>query len=131
MPSPQRASERGARRTLTRPAKTPLTGKMASEKNSDSQDEKTALVQGDPAQEDARGADLQLLRTCEQGASKMTLYHWTQSFNSQKVSVRASAPRRGRTAPLMMPVAFNCQILKVACALSLLKGYLRSRCCCR
>lgn len=71
---------------------------MASENNSDSQDEKTALVESDPAQD----ADLQL-QSCKQRASKMTLYHWTQSFNSQKVSPRFSTTG-GRTAPLMMSV---------------------------
>lgn len=92
--------QRGARRTLTHPPALPntLTDKMASENNSDSQDEKTALVERDPAQEDAQGEELQPLQSCEQRESKMTLYHWTQSFNSQKVSPRFSTTE-GRTAP--------------------------------
>lgn len=92
--------QRGARRTLTHPPTLPntLTDKMASENNSDAQDEKTALVERDPAQEDAQGEELQPLQSCEQRESKMTLYHWTQSFNSQKVSPRFSTTE-GRTAP--------------------------------
>lgn len=76
---------------------------MASDNNSDSQDEKTALVQGEPAREDAQAEELQLLRSCEQSESKMTLYHWTQSFNSQKVSPRFSTTE-GADSSLMMPV---------------------------
>lgn len=90
--------QRGTRCTLTHPPILPntLTEKMASENNS--QDERTALVESDPAQD----ANLQL-QSCKQTESKMTLYHWTQSFNSQKVSPWFSTTER-RTAPLMMPV---------------------------
>lgn len=102
------AQHREIRRTLTHthPSSPPslpptlprsiLTDKMASENNSDPQDEKTALVARDAAEE----ADLQL-QSSEQSEAKMTLYHWTQSFNSQKVSPRFSTTE-GRTAPLMM-----------------------------
>lgn len=56
---------------------------MATENNSESQDEKTAVIESEPAQDvqEESGA------VAKQSASKLTLYHWTQSFNSQKVSV--------------------------------------------
>lgn len=92
--------QRGTPCTLTHTPILPntLTDKMASENNSDSKDEKTALVESDPAP----NTDLQL-QSCKQREAKMTLYHWTQSFNSQKVSPRFSTTE-GRTAPLMMLV---------------------------
>lgn len=51
---------------------------MASEVSQESQDEKAALVEADPEQDAHRGTVAK--------RSKLTLYHWTQSFNSQKVS---------------------------------------------
>lgn len=54
---------------------------MASESSSDCQDEKAALVETTSEQD----AGMQQL-CAKQGESKLTLYHWTQSFNSQKVS---------------------------------------------
>lgn len=97
MPSPS-SEGRGAPSPIEPTLPNTLTDKMASENNSDAQDEKTALVERDPAQEDAQGEELQPLQSCEQRESKMTLYHWTQSFNSQKVSPRFSTTE-GRTAP--------------------------------
>lgn len=67
---------------LTCPLKT-LTDKMASENSSVSQDEKTALIETDSEQDVQQQCDT-VAKLCE---SKLTLYHWTQSFNSQKVSV--------------------------------------------
>ncbi|XP_033494799.1 ganglioside-induced differentiation-associated protein 1 isoform X2 [Epinephelus lanceolatus] len=58
-----------------------VTDKMASEISSESQEEQTALIEKDPEQDEHQ--------TCgtiaEKSGSKLTLYHWTQSFNSQKV----------------------------------------------
>ncbi|KAG7225105.1 hypothetical protein INR49_014561 [Caranx melampygus] len=54
---------------------------MASENSSESQDEKTALIEPEPAQ-DVQGESGAVAK---QSGSKLTLYHWTQSFNSQKV----------------------------------------------
>lgn len=56
---------------------------MATENSSESQDEITALKETEPAQDvqEESGA------VAKQSGSKLTLYHWTQSFNSQKVSV--------------------------------------------
>ena len=55
---------------------------MASGSSSDAQEEKTALVEAD-AEQDAGSQGL----CVKQKEPKLTLYHWTQSFNSQKVSV--------------------------------------------
>lgn len=53
---------------------------MASESSSDCQDEKAALVETSSEQ------DAGMQQQCvKRGQSKLTLYHWTQSFNSQKV----------------------------------------------
>uniref|UniRef100_A0A7N6AJN8 Ganglioside-induced differentiation-associated protein 1 n=1 Tax=Anabas testudineus TaxID=64144 RepID=A0A7N6AJN8_ANATE len=51
--------------------------KMASEVMSDSQDEKAALLEKDEQQQSGGAA--------KQSECKLRLYHWTQSFNSQKV----------------------------------------------
>lgn len=48
--------------------------KMASEVISAARDEKAALIDED------------VPRQCATAAAKLRLYHWTQSFNSQKVS---------------------------------------------
>lgn len=58
---------------------------MASENSSDSQDEKAALVETDSEQD--AGLHQQCGTVAKQSESKLTLYHWTQSLNSQKVSV--------------------------------------------
>lgn len=61
---------------------------MASDSVSDCQDEKTALVEADSEKDE--GPKQQGSKRSE---AKLTLYHWTQSFNSQKVSgVDVSAP---------------------------------------
>lgn len=54
---------------------------MASDNMSDCRDEKAALVE--TGSEQASGLQQQCEKRSE---SKMMLYHWTQSFNSQKVS---------------------------------------------
>lgn len=55
---------------------------MASENSTESQDEKTALTEAD-----SQDVQQQSGTVAKQSESKLTLYHWTQSFNSQKVSV--------------------------------------------
>lgn len=55
---------------------------MASESSSDSQDEKAALIESGSEQD----VPQQCGAVAKQSGSKLTLYHWTQSFNSQKVS---------------------------------------------
>lgn len=75
---------------------------MASDNSSNCQDEKAALFEagsekeGEPEQQCLKRSD-----------TKLTLYHWTQSFNSQKVSVfDVSAPWcRGQL------LVFICRIL--------------------
>lgn len=52
--------------------------KMASEIICEAQDEKAALIEKDVHQQCATAA--------KQSEPKLRLYHWTQSFNSQKVS---------------------------------------------
>ncbi|KAM7369964.1 hypothetical protein PAMP_011251 [Pampus punctatissimus] len=54
---------------------------MASENTSESQDEKAALIETESVQDDPQ----QCGTVAKQSESKLTLYHWTQSFNSQKV----------------------------------------------
>lgn len=78
---------------------------MASGKTSpECPDEKTALTAADPERDAGRDAGQDAGQQCgavaEHGGSKLTLYHWTQSFNSQKVSVplRFSTAGQG-TAP--------------------------------
>lgn len=66
-----------------------LTDKMASENSPETQDEKTALIEKDPEQDVTQEGGT----VAKQSESKLTLYHWTQSFNSQKVSLYVSAPR--------------------------------------
>lgn len=62
---------------------------MASDSVSDCQDEKAALVEA--GSEKDEGPEQQGSKRSD---AKLTLYHWTQSFNSQKVSgVDVSAPR--------------------------------------
>ena len=62
---------------------------MASESGSVAQDEKTAVLEAESGQD---AVQKQKGETAEkQHESKFTLYHWTQSFNSQKVS--GSAPQ--------------------------------------
>lgn len=70
-----------------------LTDKMASENNSGPQDEQTALLETG-SEEDVAVQQ----QSVERKESEMTLYHWTQSFNSQKVSARFSTTEV-RTAP--------------------------------
>ncbi|CAL8292701.1 unnamed protein product [Lota lota] len=56
---------------------------MASENNSESQDEKCILIKKNAFEEAC-----QEIEECTEGRKakpKLTLYHWTQSFNSQKV----------------------------------------------
>lgn len=60
-----------------------LTDKMASENSSESPDETAALLETRPDQDEPQ----QCGAVSTQSESKLTLYHWTQSFNSQKVSV--------------------------------------------
>lgn len=55
---------------------------MASVNGSECQDEKAALVETGSEQDEG-----QHQQCAKQSESKLTLYHWTQSFNSQKVSV--------------------------------------------
>uniref|UniRef100_A0A674NZV1 Ganglioside induced differentiation associated protein 1 n=1 Tax=Takifugu rubripes TaxID=31033 RepID=A0A674NZV1_TAKRU len=57
-----------------------INDKMASESISDCQDEKAALVEA--GSEKDEGPEQQ---GSKQSDAKLTLYHWTQSFNSQKV----------------------------------------------
>ncbi|XP_059182949.1 ganglioside-induced differentiation-associated protein 1 isoform X2 [Centropristis striata] len=54
---------------------------MASENIPESQDEKTALIETDPEHD----VHQECATVAKQSESKLTLYHWTQSFNSQKV----------------------------------------------
>lgn len=63
---------------------------MASENGSEIQDEKAAFVQASSEEETQQQGGTVLCNN----DSKLTLYHWTQSFNSQKVSRchQASAP---------------------------------------
>lgn len=62
---------------------------MASDNSNDCQDEKAALLEAGTEKDE--GPEQQCLK---RGDTKLTLYHWTQSFNSQKVSVfGVSAPR--------------------------------------
>lgn len=56
---------------------------MASENSSESLDETAALLEAEPVQDEQKQCDT----VAKQSESKLTLYHWTQSFNSQKVSV--------------------------------------------
>lgn len=56
---------------------------MASENSSESQDEKAAILETESVQDEHQ----QCYTVAKQSESKLTLYHWTQSFNSQKVSV--------------------------------------------
>lgn len=56
---------------------------MASENGFESQDEQAALIEAVPEQDEHEQCDT----VAKQSESKITLYHWTQSFNSQKVSV--------------------------------------------
>ncbi|XP_049912986.1 ganglioside-induced differentiation-associated protein 1 isoform X2 [Epinephelus moara] len=54
---------------------------MASENSPESQEEQTALIEKDPEQDEHQTCGT----VAEKSESKLTLYHWTQSFNSQKV----------------------------------------------
>lgn len=70
---------------------------MASENSSESQDEKAALINPDSEQD----VHQECGRVAKQRESKLTLYHWTQSFNSQKVSVISlSAPQFSGQLPI-------------------------------
>lgn len=55
---------------------------MASENSPDSQEETAALLETGPERDEQEQCDTVATRS----GSKLTLYHWTQSFNSQKVS---------------------------------------------
>lgn len=59
---------------------------MAAENSPESQDEKEVLVKTGAMQE-AHDRCQAVAESSKQNESKLTLYHWTQSFNSQKVSV--------------------------------------------
>lgn len=76
---------------------------MASDSSSNCQDEKAALLEADSEKEG--GLEQQCLKRSD---TKLTLYHWTQSFNSQKVSTfDVSAPRcRGQLLVSTLYVAF-------------------------
>lgn len=50
---------------------------------SETQDEKAALIETESVQDEHQ----QCVTVAKQSESKLTLYHWTQSFNSQKVGV--------------------------------------------
>ncbi|XP_060950154.1 ganglioside-induced differentiation-associated protein 1 [Limanda limanda] len=56
---------------------------MASESGSVAQDEKTALIEAESGQDAVQQQEGETSE--KQHESKLTLYHWTQSFNSQKV----------------------------------------------
>lgn len=57
-----------------------LTDKMASENSPQSMHDQTALIETDPEEEQECSS------IPHRSGYKLTLYHWTQSFNSQKVS---------------------------------------------
>lgn len=79
------------------PPPTTVTDKMASENSSESQDEKAALINPDSEQD----VHQECGTVAKQRESKLTLYHWTQSFNSQKVSVISlSAPQFSGQLPI-------------------------------
>lgn len=59
---------------------------MAAENSSEPQDEKAALLKTDEGQEGHPECGTVAERS-KRSESKLTLYHWTQSLNSQKVSV--------------------------------------------
>lgn len=71
-----------------------LTGKMAVENSSESQDEKELLIQKGLQQESDA-----VTESIKPKESKLTLYHWTQSFNSQKVSATSFQHHSQWTAP--------------------------------
>lgn len=76
---------------------------MASDNSSHCQDEKAALLEADSEKEG------ELEQQClKRSDTKLTIYHWTQSFNSQKVSAfDVSAPRcRGQLLVSILYVAF-------------------------
>lgn len=76
---------------------------MASDNSSSCQDEKAALLEADSEKEG--GTEQQCLKRSD---PKLTLYHWTQSFNSQKVSGNdISAPRcRGQLLVSICRISF-------------------------
>lgn len=59
------------------------------------QDEKDSLLQEEAGAEMLKGSEAKMesLKTKE---SKLVLYHWTQSFSSQKVSEHESMTKSGR-----------------------------------
>lgn len=82
---------------------------MASENISEAQEEEKAALQT-PSEDD----DVQPQNDLDQKDSKLVLYHWTQSFNSQKVSDSAFQHRlHGQlliTAMIRNMNAFNLQM---------------------
>lgn len=61
----------------------PENEKMEAENNSQCGDENAALVEKDSGEDAPERRDA----VAKANEPKLTLYHWTQSFNSQKVSV--------------------------------------------
>lgn len=69
---------------------------MATERGSETENDKAALIETTTEQD----SNPQPGTISKNEKSKLTLYHWTQSFNSQKVSlsaplVRGQLPRTG------------------------------------
>ncbi len=60
----------------------PMTDKMAVENNGESQEEKEILIKNDALSQDSA----EVVEKTQNEESKLILYHWTQSFSSQKVS---------------------------------------------
>lgn len=74
-----------------------LTEKMASENSSDSQEERAALLETGSERDELQQCDTVATRS----GSRLTLYHWTQSFNSQKVSVFTVQHHRAADSSLL------------------------------
>lgn len=72
---------------------------MAAEKGSESQDDKEILIQKGAVEEVQQDTEA-VTEIIKPKASNLTLYHWTQSFNSQKVSVTSVQHHSLGTVPL-------------------------------
>ncbi len=59
-----------------------MSDKMAVENNGESQEEKEILIKNDALSQDSG----EVVEKTQNEESKLILYHWTQSFSSQKVS---------------------------------------------
>lgn len=59
-----------------------MSDKMAVENIGESQDEKEILIKNDALSQDSG----EVVEKTKNKESKLILYHWTQSFSSQKVS---------------------------------------------